>query len=39
MHELCHLKYYNHSKDFYKLLSGLMPDWKKRKEILEQSEL
>ena len=35
LHELCHLKYPNHSKDFYNFLTALMPDWKERKKILE----
>jgi predicted metal-dependent hydrolase len=35
LHELIHLKYRNHDKNFYKLLDTLMPDWKKRKEILD----
>ncbi len=26
-HELCHLKYFNHSKEFYKLMDEVMPDW------------
>ncbi|MBX3277904.1 MAG: M48 family metallopeptidase [Acidobacteria bacterium] len=34
-HELCHLKYPNHGKEFYTLLDRVMPDWKKRKERLE----
>lgn len=34
LHELVHLIHFNHSKDFYNLLEILMPDWKKRKEIL-----
>jgi predicted metal-dependent hydrolase len=33
-HELCHLKQHNHGPEFYKLLSGLFPDWKSvRKEL------
>ena len=37
-HELCHLKYYNHGKPFFDLLTMIMPDWKKRKTKLEFSE-
>ena len=34
IHELCHLKYHNHGKDFYKLLGELIPDYKTiRKEL------
>lgn len=36
VHELCHLKYPNHTKRFYNFLSLVMPDWKKRKERLEK---
>ncbi|WMI72188.1 SprT family zinc-dependent metalloprotease [Aminobacterium sp. MB27-C1] len=34
-HELCHLRHYNHSADFYNLLEKFMPDWKRRKHKLE----
>lgn len=36
IHELCHLRYPNHNKQFYRLLSTLMPDWEKWKERLER---
>ncbi len=35
-HELCHLKYFGHSKAFYGLLVKMMPDWEKRKKRLEK---
>jgi predicted metal-dependent hydrolase len=28
IHELCHLKYHNHGKDYYSLLETLVPDYK-----------
>lgn len=37
IHELCHLKYFNHDKRFYSLMSSVMPDWEKRKDKLEKS--
>jgi len=33
-HELAHLIYPNHSKDFYNYLTLYMPDWEERKKIL-----
>jgi hypothetical protein len=35
VHELCHLKIANHSKDFYALLGVCLPNWKKWKDELE----
>ncbi|KPU27638.1 hypothetical protein TR13x_03670 [Caloranaerobacter sp. TR13] len=36
LHELIHFKYKNHDADFYAFLTALMPDWKQRKEILDE---
>ena len=36
-HEFCHFIYPNHSKQFYGLLTGLVPDWRARKKVLEES--
>lgn len=35
IHELCHMKYLNHSQAYWKYLASKCPDWKKRKEKLE----
>lgn len=35
-HELCHLIYRNHTKEFYALLSKEMPHWEKYKNKLEK---
>ncbi|MDW7777064.1 MAG: SprT family zinc-dependent metalloprotease [Methanosarcinales archaeon] len=35
LHELIHFKYRNHDKNFYNMMDALMPDWKRRKEILD----
>lgn len=36
LHELIHFKYNNHSENFYNMLFTLMPDWEKRKKILDE---
>ena len=36
LHELIHFKYRNHNMDFYNFMTSLMPDWKQRKEILDE---
>jgi len=36
LHELLHFKHRNHDSGFYNFLTSLMPDWKQRKEILDE---
>lgn len=36
LHELIHFKERNHNEAFYNLIYALMPDWKKRKAILDE---
>ncbi len=36
IHELCHRIHHNHSRDFYRALAAVLPDWKERKSRLEQ---
>lgn len=38
-HELCHLVEHHHGERFYRLLSRVQPDWKRRRERLNRSEL
>ena len=35
MHELCHLKYRNHSKEFYHFLDTVMPNWEDCSQALD----
>lgn len=35
VHELAHLKYLNHSKEFYSLIEHYLPDYKERKALLK----
>lgn len=37
MHELCHVQHLNHNKEFYRFLKIVMPEWKDRKEKLENT--
>lgn len=34
MHEFCHFIHPDHSRAFYALMTGLMPDWRQRKQLL-----
>ncbi len=36
IHEICHLKYLNHSAKFYNTLRKYLPDWERKKKRLEQ---
>ena len=33
VHELAHIKHHNHSKDFYKFIEQIMPDYKERMKL------
>ena len=35
VHELSHLVHMNHSSDFYRLVSSILPDYKERKKLLK----
>lgn len=36
LHELCHLRHYDHGRRFYGLMSLHMPDWQERRAELDQ---
>jgi predicted metal-dependent hydrolase len=36
LHELCHLRHHNHGKEFYKILSEVLPYWKQRRSELKK---
>ncbi len=38
LHELCHLKEHNHSKQYYQLLDQSLPDWRERRRKLNEFE-
>ena len=35
VHELAHIKYHNHSKEFYNFIERFMPDYKEREKFLK----
>lgn len=37
VHELCHTRHFDHSKEFWNLVESVLPDWKKRKAVLKES--
>ena len=39
MHELCHLKEHHHGPSFYALLDRAMPDWRKRRQRLNEMDV
>jgi len=39
VHELCHLKEFNHSKNFWNLVAGIIPDYQKIRKELKQNLL
>ena len=36
VHELCHLRHFNHDRTFYALLEAMLPDWRERKGRLKE---
>ena len=36
LHEIAHIRYHNHSKDFYKYIETFMPDYKARQRLLKE---
>jgi len=38
VHEMCHLRYRNHSEDFWGLVEAILPDYQKRKHWLDKNE-
>jgi predicted metal-dependent hydrolase len=39
VHELCHLRHMDHSRDFYSLLSSYLPDHRERKKLLSKGRI
>ena len=39
VHELCHLRHPNHNRAFFQMLDAVLPDWRKRKDRLERTEI
>ena len=39
VHEICHLKEFNHSKNFWQLISKIIPDYKEIKDELKKNRI
>lgn len=39
VHEMCHMKHMNHSKDFWGLVENIIPDYKLRKDYLRENSM
>lgn len=39
VHELCHLRHKNHGPQFWRLLTTAMPDWEKRRALLDRKQV
>jgi predicted metal-dependent hydrolase len=39
MHELCHLKEHNHGSGFWELIGRAMPDWRERRQRLNEMDV
>jgi len=37
VHEMCHLRYMNHAREFWELVQHIQPDYKIRKEWLKRN--
>jgi predicted metal-dependent hydrolase len=37
LHEICHIRYMNHSKDYWAMVEGYMPDYRGAKEWLKKN--
>ena len=35
VHEICHLIHFNHSKEFWKMVEEIIPDYKERRKYLK----
>lgn len=38
LHEICHLRFMDHSENFYALIERYMPDWRERRKLLRTGE-
>ena len=36
VHELAHIRYKNHGKEFYRFVASVLPDWRQRAALLKQ---